>query len=222
MARLVWDANGSRVFETGVKNGVLYTPKTVEGVVNPYGTATAWNGLTAVSESPEGAEATALYADDIKYLNLISAENFKFSIEAYTYPDAFAACDGTQAIATGAKAFQQNRTRFGFCFKTTVGNDTTDEAGYILHLIYGCLAAPSERSYATVNDSPEAMTFSWDVSTIPVAFTQSSVEYNTAHIEIDSTKCDAEDLAALEAKLYGTQQADGYLPLPSEVVTIFS
>ena len=165
MSRLTWDNAGERYYETGVKQGVLY-PIQSDG---KYSLGVAWNGLTAVTESPSGAEATALYADDIKYLNLISNEEFGATIEAYTYPDEFAECDGSAALADGVMLGQQKRKTFGLCYKTTVGNDVDgNDYGYKLHLIYGCLAAPSEKAYATINDSPEAITFSWEVSTTPV------------------------------------------------------
>lgn len=214
MSKLVWDQTGERLYETGVKQGVLY----VQDTSGAYPTGVAWNGLTAVTESPSGAEATALYADDIKYLNLMSNEEFGATIEAYTYPDEFAECDGSAAIATGVYVGQQARKTFGLCYRTTVGNDVeSNDFGYKLHLIYGALAAPSEKSYATINDSPEAITFSWEITTTPV-----SVEgYKpTASITIDSTKCDAEKLAALEAILYGSESEEARLPLPTEIVTL--
>ena len=215
MAKLVWDATGERLYETGVKNGVLYVQ---EGGAYPKGVA--WNGLTAVTESPSGAEATPLYADDIKYLNLMSAEEFAATIEAYTYPDEFAACDGSAALADGVMIGQQKRKTFGLCYRTTIGNDTDgNDHGYKLHIIYGCLAAPSEKAYATINDSPEAITFSWEVSTTPVNVTG---HQPTASITIDSTKVDADKLASLEAKLYGDADAEAMLPLPDEIAEIFA
>ena len=215
MSKLVWDAQGERYFETGVKKGVLY----VMGADGKYGNGVAWNGLTAVTESPSGAEATALYADDIKYLNLVSAEEFGATIEAYTYPDEFAACDGSAALATGVMIGQQKRSTFGLCYRTTVGNDVDSELGYKLHIIYGCLAAPSEKAYATINDSPEAITFSWEVTTTPV-----EVEgfKPTACITIDSTKVDDTKMAALEAKLYGSESEEPTLPMPSEIATMMA
>lgn len=215
MARLTWDKTGERYYETGVKQGVLY-PIQTGGV---YSKGVAWNGLTAVTESPSGAEATALYADDIKYLNLISNEEFGCTIEAYTYPEEFAACDGSAALADGVMIGQQKRQTFGLCYKTTLGNDTDgNDYGYKLHLVYGCLAAPSEKAYNTINDSPEAITFSWEVSTTPVSVKGFKP---TAQITIDSTKADDTKLAALEDVLYGAESGDGpRLPLPDEVATL--
>lgn len=213
MAKLVWDKTGDRLYETGVKNGVLY----VRGTDGAYEGGVAWNGLTAVTESPSGAEPTPLYADDIKYLNLLSNEEFAATIEAYTYPDEFMECDGSKSIATGVYIGQQARKTFGLCYKTTLGNDTDgNDHGYKLHIIYGALAAPSEKAYATINDSPEAVTFSWEVSTTPVEVTGAKP---TASIVIDSTKADKTKLAALEAILYGSENAEPKLPLPSEIVT---
>ena len=213
MSKLIWDKTGERFYETGVKMGVLYVQE-----AGAYPKGVAWNGLTAVTESPSGAEATALYADDIKYLNLISAEEFGATIEAYTYPDEFMACDGSAAIATGVYIGQQSRKTFGLCYRTTLGNDTeNNDYGYKLHLIYGALAAPSEKSYASINDSPEAITFSWEVTTTPV---EVDGHKPTACITIDSTKVDEEKLAALEAVLYGSESEEARLPLPSEIVTL--
>lgn len=215
MAKLVWDESGKRLYETGVKMGVLY----VQDAGGAYPKGVAWNGLTAVNESPSGAEATPLYADDIKYLNLRSAEEFGATIEAYTYPDEFEACDGSAEIAVGVKIGQQARKTFGLCYRTIVGNDVEgNDYGYKLHLIYGATAAPSEKAYATVNDSPEAVTFSWEVSCTPVdvpGFKPS------ASIVIDSTKVDETKLAALEAKLYGDATNEAQLPLPSEIISMF-
>lgn len=214
MAKLVWDKVGERIYETGVKNGVLY----LQGEGGTYNQGVVWNGLTAVTESPSGAEATPLYADDTKYLNLVSAEEFGATIEAYTYPDEFAQCDGSAALATGVMIGQQSRKTFGLSYRTTIGNDTeNNDYGYKLHLIYGALAAPSERAYATVNDSPEAITFSWEVSTTPVNVTGYKP---TACVTIDSTKVDAEKLAALEAILYGSESEEARLPLPDEIATL--
>lgn len=214
MSKLVWDQSGERFYETGVKNGVLYIP--TSGV---YSKGVAWNGLTAVTESPSGAEATALYADDIKYLSLMSAEEFGATIEAYTYPEEFAECDGSASLATGVSIGQQARKTFGLSYKTTIGNDVDgNEHGYKLHLIYGCLAAPSEKAYATINDSPEAITFSWEVTTTPVNVTGHKP---TACITIDSTKADPTKLAALEAKLYGSESEEASLPLPDEIAEMF-
>lgn len=214
MSKLVWDQSGERFYETGVKNGVLYIP--TSGV---YSKGVVWNGLTAVTESPSGAEATALYADDIKYLSLTSAEEFGATIEAYTYPEEFAECDGSASLATGVSIGQQARKTFGLSYKTTLGNDVDgNEHGYKLHLIYGCLAAPSEKAYATINDSPEAITFSWEVTTTPVNVTGHKP---TACITIDSTKADPAKLAALEAKLYGSELEEASLPLPDEIAEMF-
>ena len=218
MSKLVWDKTGERYYETGVKNGVLYIP--TEGV---YSMGVAWNGLTAVTESPSGAEATALYADDMKYLSLYSAEEFGATIEAYTYPDEFAQCDGSAELAKGVSIGQQTRKTFGLCYRTTVGNDTDgNDYGYKLHMIYGCMASPSEKAYATINDSPDAITFSWEVTTTPVSVAGFKP---TASITIDSTKADPTKLAALEDILYGKDGEPGSearLPLPDEIKTLMS
>lgn len=214
--KLVWDETGNRFYETGVKNGVLY-PQNSSGL---YPLGVVWNGLTAVTESPSGAEATPVYADDIKYLNLISAEEFGATIEAYTYPDEFAVCDGSDDLADGVSIGQQKRKAFGLCYRTVLGNDIDGEDyGYKLHLIYGAMAAPSEKGYQTINDSPEAITFSWEVTTTPVTVTGFKP---TASLTIDSTKADATKLAALEDILYGTAVADPYLPLPDEIAALFA
>lgn len=214
MSRLVWDQVGEKYYETGVKQGVLY-PQAAGGT---YPKGVAWNGLTAVTESPSGAEPSPLYADDIKYLNLMSTEEFGASIEAYTYPEEFAECDGSAAIATGVYIGQQARKAFGLCYRTVLGNDTeNNEYGYKLHLIYGALAAPSEKAYASINDSPEAITFSWELTTTPVAVTGFKP---TACVTIDSTKVDATKLAELEDILYGSASEEARLPLPDEIVTL--
>ena len=221
MSRIVWDKTGERYYETGVKMGVLY-PIQTDG---RYSKGVAWNGLTAVTESPSGAEPTPLYADDIKYLNLISNEEFGCTIEAYTYPDEFADCDGTAALAAGVMIGQQKRKTFGLAYRTAFGNDSDGvDHGYKLHLVYGCLAAPSEKAYATINDSPEAITFSWEVSTTPVSVTGFKP---TSQITIDSTKVKPEKLTALEEILYGKDGDGGSaveprLPLPDEIATLFS
>lgn len=216
MSKLVWDQTGEHYYETGVKQGVLY-PQAAGGT---YPKGVAWNGLTAVTESPSGAEATALYADDIKYLNLISAEEFGATIEAYTYPDEFAQCDGSASLATGVAIGQQSRKAFGLCYRTTLGNDVDgNDFGYKLHIIYNALAAPSEKAYATINDSPEAITFSWEVTTTPVNVTGFKP---TASITIDSTKVVAEKLAALEKILYGDADVEPRLPLPDEIASLMS
>lgn len=215
MAKIEWDKTGERLYETGVKNGVLYVQ--VDGT---YPKGVAWNGLTAVTESPSGAEATPLYADDIKYLNLLSTEEFGATIEAYTYPDEFAECDGSASLATGVMIGQQPRKAFGLCYRTTIGNDTEgNDHGYKLHIIYGALAAPSEKAYATINDSPEAITFSWEVTTTPVNVTGAKP---TASITIDSTKATPEKLTALEKILYGDAEVEARLPLPDEIKGIFT
>ena len=219
MSKLVWDNTGDRLYETGVKNGVLY-PVSSEG---KYPKGVAWNGLTAVTESPSGAEATALYADDMKYLNLYSAEEFGATVEAYTYPEEFGECDGSATIAKGVQIGQQTRKAFGMCYRTVIGNDTEGEAhGYKLHIIYGAMASPSEKAYATINDSPEAITFSWELTTTPVNVTGNKP---TASLVIDSTKADPTKLAALETILYGKDPtttggndgAEPRLPLPDEI-----
>ena len=216
MSRITWDNAGERYYETGVKMGVLY-PIQNDG---KYTKGVAWNGLTAVTESPSGAEASALYADDIKYLNLMSNEEFGATIEAYTYPDEFAECDGSAALADGVMLGQQKRKTFGLCYRTTLGNDVDgNDYGYKLHLIYGCLAAPSEKAYSSINDSPEAITFSWEVSTTPVNV---SGFKPTSQITIDSTKVDETKLKALEDMLYGAESAEAKLPLPDEIATLFS
>lgn len=221
--RLKWDQTGERLYETGVKQGVLYIP--TNGV---YSKGVAWNGLTAVTESPSGAEVTALYANDGKYLNLMSAEEFGATIEAYTYPDEFAACDGSKELADGVTIGQQARSNFGLCYKTTVGNDTEgNDHGYKLHIIYGALASPSEKAYSTINDSPDAVTFSWEVTTTPVNVTGAKP---TASLVIDSTKADPTKLTALEDILYGKDASSGSssqaveprLPLPDEIKTLMT
>lgn len=216
MSKIVWDAVGEHIFETGVRNGVLYL-KDAQGA---YSTGVAWNGLTSVSESPEGAEPTDLYADDIKYLTLMSAENFKATIEAYTYPDEFAECDGSATIADGVTIGQQSRKPFGLCYRTAIGNDTDgNEHGYKLHIVYGCQASPSEKQYSTINDSPEAITFSWEVSTTPVNV---NGKKPTATLIIDSTKADKTKLTALEDILYGSVETEPRLPLPDEIATLMA
>ena len=218
MAKLVWDEAGKHIYETGVSKGVLYVMSDTPGT---YGKGVAWNGLSSVSESPTGAEVSAVYADNIKYLNLMSREEFEGSIEAYTYPDEFMACDGSASPedANGFVIGQQDRKTFAFCYQTKVGNDLNPEAGYKIHIIYGALASPSERSYETVNDSPEAMTFSWDITTTPVAVTGFKP---TAHVELDSTKIDKTKLAKIEAKLYGTDEPSGdpTLLMPDEIISM--
>ena len=214
MSKLVWDKTGDRTYETGVRNGVLY-PQSTSGT---YPKGVAWNGLTAVTESPSGAEATALYADDIKYLNLYSTEEFGATIEAYTYPDEFAECDGSASIATGVTIGQQKRKAFGLCYRTVLGNDVDGEDyGYKIHIIYGAMAAPSEKAYNTINDSPEAITFSWEISTTPVSV---SGFKPTASVTIDSTKVESAKLKSLEDILYGTETEEARLPLPNEIAEL--
>ena len=216
MSKIVWDAVGEHIFETGVRNGVLY----LKDETGAYNTGVAWNGLTSVSESPEGAEPTDLYADDVKYLTLMSAENFKATIEAYTYPVEFEECDGSASIANGVVIGQQARKPFGLCYRTSIGNDTDgNEHGYKLHIVYGCLASPSEKQYSTINDSPEAITFSWEVNTTPVNVTGKKP---TATLIIDSTKVDKSKLTALEAILYGSEEKEPRLPLPDEIATLMT
>lgn len=216
MSRLLWDAAGTRLYETGVDRGVLYIPDNSGDYVIGY----AWNGLTAVTESPSGAEATALFADNIKYLNIRSAEDFGCTIEAYTYPDEFGQCDGTASPQVGINVGQQARKTFGLSYRTRLGNDIDNaDFGYKLHLVYGCSAAPSERAFATINDSPEAITFSWEVSTTPVPITGLKP---TAIITIDSTKVSASALSDLEDLLYGTAGTDPSMPLPDALVAIFA
>lgn len=215
MEKIVWDQTGERLYETGVKNGVLYVQEN-----GTYPKGVAWNGLTAVTESPSGAEPTALYADDTKYVNLVSAEEFGATVEAYTYPDEFAECDGSASITDGVYIGQQNRKTFGLSYKTTVGNDVdNNNHGYKIHLIYGAVASPSEKSYSTINDSPDAITFSWEISTTPVNVTGHKP---TASLIIDSTKVDPTKLAKLEDILYGSTTADARLPLPDEIVSILT
>ena len=216
MAKLVWDESGKRLYETGVEKGVLY----VQGENGQYQNGVAWNGLTAVTESPSGAEPTALYADDIKYLELFSAEEFGATIEAYTYPEEFEACDGSASLGAGVSIGQQDRKAFGLCYRTIVGNDVKgNENGYKLHLIYGAKAKPSEKAYATVNDSPEAVTFSWEVTTTPVNVAGFKP---TASVTIDSTKIQPEKLKLIEDKLYGTASEEATLPLPDEIKQIIA
>jgi hypothetical protein len=219
MAPLTWDQVGQRLYETGVDHGVLYLPDEAGN----YEDGVAWNGLTTVTESPSGAESNPQYADNIKYLNLVSAEEFGATIEAFTYPDEFGQCDGTLSPVPGIAVGQQSRKQFGLCYRTRVGNDLdgTDH-GYKLHLLYGALAAPSEKAYGTINDSPEAITFSWEVSTTPVQVDGATGTYkSTALLTIDSTQVDAATLAELETILYGDDAVDPRLPLPSEVIAMF-
>lgn len=213
MSKLKWDETGTRLYETGVKQGVLYAMN--NGV---YGTGVAWNGLTAVTESPSGAEATPLYADDIKYLELYSAEEFAATIEAYTYPDEFGACDGTVILEKGVIIGQQSRSPFALCYRTTIGSDTKgNKHGYKLHIIYGCKASPSEKAYNTVNDSPEAITFSWEVTSTPVEVTGQDP---TSTIVLDSTKLKPATMKAVEDKLYGSTDAEPTLLMPDQIIAL--
>ena len=215
MSKIVWDKVGERFYETGVKKGVLFP-----FVGGTYSTGVAWNGLTNVTESPSGAEATPLYADNIKYLNLMSTEEFGGTIEAYTYPDEFAQCDGSAELASGVSIGQQSRVPFGFSYVTQIGNDTEfAEHGYKLHIVYGALASPSEKAYGTINNDPEAITFSWEFTTTPVEVTGHKP---TALVTIDSRKVDAEKLAQLEDMLYGSADKEPTLPLPDEIAAMFA
>lgn len=214
MSKLKWDQIGERLYETGVDKVVLFPMEST----GQYGTGVAWNGISAVNESPSGAEPTALYANNGKYLNLISNEYFAATIEAFTYPDEFEECDGSKEIAPGVVIGQQKRKVFGLAYRTLLGNDVDgNDHGYKLHLVYGCLAAPSENNHSTVNDSPEAGTMSWSVSTTPVEVADAKP---TATVTIDSTKADKTKLKKLEDMLYGTEQAESKLPLPAEVITL--
>lgn len=222
MAALTWDANGSRFYESGVDHGVLYMEKAAEGQTpaDPYGNAYVWNGLTAVTESPSGGDVTDLWADNIKYASMRAAEKFGGTIEAYTYPDAFAECDGSRDIATGVRISQQPRKKFGLCYRTKKGNDENQEAGFLLHLVYGCTCSPSEKAYNTINDSPDAITFSWEFDTTPVPVTIDNVTYTpTSIVVVDSTKADSSKLDDLMEILYGTANSSARMPLPAEVAS---
>ena len=218
MAKLEWDKTGAHYFENGVDHGVLYPQTDGEasgGVV--YGNGVAWNGLTSVTQSPEGAEPSAVYADNIKYLSLLSVEEFNATIEAYTYPDEFAACDGSASLGEGVTIDQQTRKTFCLSYRTKIGNDVNSDLGYKIHIIYGCLAAPSERAYETVNDSPEAMTLSWEISTTPVVVTGFKP---TSHLVIDSTKVKPAALKAIEDALYGKESEEAKVLMPDEVAAL--
>ena len=216
MAKLVWDQTGARTYETGVSHGVLYLPDES----GAYTKGVPWNGLTAVTESPSGAEATPLYANNVKYLELRSTEEFGATIEAYTYPEEFEACDGTATLAKGVTIGQQDRKPFGLSYKTIIGNDVkSNDYGYKIHLIYGAMAAPTEKGYQTVNDSPEAITFSWEISTTPVEVPGFKP---TASLTIDSTKVDTAKLKTIEEKLYGGTATEAVLPTPEEILSIIS
>ena len=220
MSALVWDATGSRYYETGVNHGVLY-PQNSDGT---YANGVAWNGLTGVTESPGGAEPNDLYADNIKYASIRSSETFGGTIEAYTYPEEWAECDGSYAVIPGVYVGQQSRKPFGFCYRTEVGNDTQSEEddGYKLHIIYNATASPSEKSYETINDSPDAITLSWEISTTPIPVTNKKP---TSQITIDSTKLGETQkgyLTTLENKLYGTSNSDPTLLLPDQIISIMT
>lgn len=215
MPKLVWDDTGKHLFETGVQKGVLYPQ-----VGGAYPKGVVWNGLSSVTESPSGAESNPIYADDIKYLNLVSAEEFGATVEAYTYPDEFAKCDGSAEISPGILVGQQERQKFGLCYRTVLGNDTEGNAyGYKLHIIYNATASPSEKQYQTINDSPEAITFSWELSTTP---TNVDGHKPTASLVIDSTKVDEAKLQKLEDKLYGTESKEASLPTPNEIIALLA
>ena len=214
MAKLVFNGVGDRLFETGVKKGVLY----VMGDNGQYENGVVWNGLTGVTEKPSGAETTNLYADDVKYVVIYGAEEFEATIEAYTYPEEFEQCDGSAELSKGVNVGQQTRKTFAFCYTTSLGNDTQgQDYGYKIHIIYGCKAKPSEKSYSTINDSPEAVTFSWDVSTVPVPVEGMNP---TATVVIDSTRMEKGKLKLIEDKLYGTESAEPTLPLPNDIKTL--
>lgn len=215
MSKLIWDNVGEKVYETGLDRGVLYL---LNAKTNTYDTGVAWNGLSKVSEKPSGAESSDVYADNIKYLNLISAEKFAATIEAYTYPDEFAVCDGTAEPAPGIIISQQTRKTFGMSYRTLVGNDVAgQDYGYKIHCIYGGVASPSEKGYNSVNESPEAITFSWELNTTPVPVEGFKP---TASLIVDSTKVSKEALAAIEAILYGSEGTEARLPLPNEIITL--
>ena len=229
MSQLVWDQIGERIYETGCKKGVLYIPdNSVEDKTKIYNKGYAWNGLSAVNENPEGGDANDIYADDIKYLSLISAENYGLTIEAYQYPEQFNQCNGASSPVAGMTIGQQTRRPFGFSWVTTLGNDTEDtDYGYKIHIVYGCKAAPSSKDHGTINDNPDATTMSWDVNTTPVNVSGTNPitgkPYKpTAKVEIDSTTVDATNLKKLENILYGTAEADPRLPLPDEIISILS
>lgn len=213
MPRLIWDAVGEKFYEMGTKMGVLY-PMNNEGT---YENGVAWNGLTAVTESPSGAEETKLYADDIKYASLRSAEDYGFTIEAYTYPPEWEPCDGSAQVAAGVTIGQQKRKAFGFSWVTTVGNDVTDEAGQKIHVVWNSTASPSEKSYATINDNPDAITFSWECSSSPVNVTD---HRPTSHLEINCTKLKEKTVKAIKDKLWGGESTEATLPTPDELIAL--
>lgn len=215
MSKLVFDAEGQHFYENGVSKGVLFVKKD-DGT---YDKGVVWNGLTAVNETPTGGEASSIYADNIKYLTLLSAEEFEATVEAYTYPDEYAECDGSKELVTGVYAGQQKRRAFAMCYRTEIGNDVTSELGYKLHFVYGALASPSDKNHETINDNPEATTFSWDVTTTPVAVTGAKP---TAHLVVDSTKVSATKMQAIENAIYGTELLDSTLLLPDDIVNIIN
>lgn len=217
MAKLVFDAEGQRLYESGVSKGVLFVKKD-DGT---YDNGVVWNGLTAVNESPDGGEPSDIYADNIKYLTLMSVENFNGSIEAYTYPDAFAECDGSKEVATGVFVGQQKRRAFGMCYRTEIGNDVTSELGYKLHFVYGALASPSDKNHETINDNPDAATFSWDITTTPIVVNAPGVK-PTAHLTVDSTKVTSEKLQAIEDAIYGTTLTNSRMLTPDEIIAIIN
>lgn len=217
MARLIWDAIGEKNYEMGTKRAVLFPMK--DDNSGTYENGVAWNGITAVTESPSGAEETKLYADDIKYASLRSAEEYGFTIESYMYPDEWGACDGSAQVAKGVSIGQQKRRAFGFSWETTVGNDVTDEVGKKIHIAWNSTASPSEKNYATINDSPDAITFSWECSTSPVNVTG---HRPTSHMEIDCTKLKAETVQAIEDKLYGSASSEATLPSPDELIQLIA
>lgn len=225
MSKLIWDKIGERLYETGTKKGVLYPASKDKQGAAQYPKGVPWNGLTAVTESPSGAEATPIYADDIKYLNIMSAEDFAATLEAYMYPEEFAECDGSKSIVAGVTIGQQKRKMFGLSYVTTLGNDVDgNDYGYKLHIVYGCMATPSEKNYTTINDSPEGITMSWEISTTPVDIPGVDEDGNpfkpTAIMTFDSTKTDPKIMKAIEDILYGTADAEARLPLPEEIIGI--
>ena len=221
MSEIKWDKPGEHFFETGVDHGVLYVVDAVSAGSVSWKKGVAWNGLSSVTQSPEGADPTAIYADNIKYLNILSVEEFKATIEAYTYPDEFMECDGSAELVpgTGVRVSQQARKAFCFSYRTKIGNDLDPEAGYKIHIIYNALAAPSESAYETVNDSPEAIQFSWEISTTPVEVDGMKP---TAHLVIDSTKVPAEKLALIEEALYGTESSEPHVLMPDDIIAILN
>jgi len=221
MSKIIWDAVGEHKYENGVDHGVLYALNQATSAGTTWKNGVPWNGLSSVTQSPDGAEPTAIYADNIKYLNILSVEDFKATVEAYTYPDEFAECDGSAELVAGKGVYidQQPRKPFCLAYRTKIGNDLTPDAGYKIHLIYNALAAPSERAYETINDSPEAMTFSWELSTTPVEVEGMKP---TAHLVLDSTKVPADKLLLIEAALFGSENGDPHILMPSEIIAILN